>query len=235
LASALIADFSFAQQLYQHNRRKREERSGISDAMRRYSSRRPCSHIPYLRESTQEGLTILRRRIRKAAPGADPTVSANDEAAVKIWHGVALDFRLRARLGRLGLWRVHGELDRSRAHIDDAARLAVERSAGRLRSIRSNQFPRRRAFCGRGDCLTAASGWRAARGLFRYSPQGELLRSWLVGSDLPQARPTRLAVGLDPVSQRQALFVATAGAGLLIVNSSWGRGPILPAEPGCTT
>ena len=129
------------------------------------------------------------------------------------------------------LWRAQSELGRSRAAVDQAERLAVERTRWTPPVSAFEAVPAAPHFVD--AALFADSLWLAARaGLFRYSPQGELQRAWRVGVELPQAPPTRLAVGLDPVSQRRALFVATAGAGLLAVSETEQIDQILPAEPG---
>ena len=71
--------------------------------------------------------------------------------------------------------------------------------------------------------------WLAGRGgLLRYSPEGELVRMWQVGADLPPAPITALATGLDPRGEGPALFAATAGEGLLIVGEQ-GRVELLRA------
>lgn len=129
------------------------------------------------------------------------------------------------------LWQAQSELGRSRTAIDQAARLAVERSRWTPPAAAFEPIPAAPQFVD--AAVFADSLWLAARaGLFRYSPQGDLLRVWRVGIELPQAPPTRLAVGLDPASQRQALFVATAGAGLLAVSATEEIDQILPAEAG---
>ena len=65
----------------------------------------------------------------------------------------------------------------------------------------------------------AGSVWLAGSGgLARYSPDGRLERQWTAGADLPGAPLTALAVGLDPRGGGPALFAATAGEGLLIVD-----------------
>jgi ligand-binding sensor domain-containing protein len=68
-------------------------------------------------------------------------------------------------------------------------------------------------------------------GVFVYSAQGALVRHYRVGWELPAAPPKGLALGLSTSKVGRALYVATAGEGLLILDgldgSSGTQGDIL--------
>jgi ligand-binding sensor domain-containing protein len=56
-------------------------------------------------------------------------------------------------------------------------------------------------------------------GVFEYGAQGSLRRQFRVGQELPPAPPTAVAVGLSTSKAGRALYAATAGEGLLILDS----------------
>jgi len=56
-------------------------------------------------------------------------------------------------------------------------------------------------------------------GIFEYESQGSLRKHYRVGLDLPPAPPTSLAIGLSTAKAGRALYVATSGEGLLILDS----------------
>jgi hypothetical protein len=150
---------------------------------------------------------------------------------MKTWRVIAAVAACAAVWGGWTLWRANSELIRSRATVSQAESLAADRIRWTPPPSAFESVPAEPQFVD--ATVFADSVWLAARaGLFRYSPQGELQRSWRVGSELPQAPPTRLAVGLDPASQRRALFVATAGAGLLAVSETEQIDRISPTEEG---
>lgn len=151
---------------------------------------------------------------------------------MKGWRAIAAAVVVVCAVGWAGwsLWRAGSELGRSRASVESQAREAVERRRWEPPPPLWETVPMAAQFVD--AAIFDDSLWLAANaGVFRYSPQGELLRSWRVGQELPQASPTRLATGLDPVSQRPALFVATAGAGLLAFRTDEQIDQILPVEP----
>ncbi len=61
-------------------------------------------------------------------------------------------------------------------------------------------------------------------GISEYDSQGSLRQRYRVGQDLPASPPTALAVGLSSSKAGRALYVATAGEGLLILESLDGNG-----------
>ncbi|MBI1355622.1 MAG: hypothetical protein GC160_14890 [Acidobacteria bacterium] len=147
------------------------------------------------------------------------------------WAGWGLAALLGAAAwGGWTLWRAHGELALSRGRVDAAARLAVERTRVAPPELGFEVIPATPQYSD--GAVFAGDLWLVgAAGVFRYGSGGELSRAWLVGRDLPPAPATRAAAGLDPKTQKQALFVATAGAGLLVFDERGGVEQVLPAEP----
>ena len=135
-----------------------------------------------------------------------------------------------AAWGGWTLWRAQSELSRSRGASEAAARLAVQRHRLPPAASRFEVVPAAPRFTD--GALFVGDLWLVGEaGVFRYGSGGELTRSWLAGADLPPAAATRAATGLDPLTQKPALFVATAGAGLLAFDSDGGVEQILPADP----
>ena len=61
--------------------------------------------------------------------------------------------------------------------------------------------------------------------IVEYQPDGDVRRQFRVGLDLPAAPPAAMAAGLSTEAGKQALYVATAGEGLLVIGgSAEGRG-----------
>lgn len=150
---------------------------------------------------------------------------------LKGWRGVAATVAVCA-VGWAGwsLWRAGNELGRSRDSLERQPREAVERRRWEPAPPLWEAVPMAARFVD--AAIFEDSLWLAGQaGVFRYSPEGELLRSWRVGQDLPQAPPTRMASGLDPTSQQPALFVATAGAGMLAFRADGQIDQILPVDP----
>lgn len=110
-------------------------------------------------------------------------------------------------------------IERAGEAVTAAGRIAFERRAwegpsGGFEIVSARQDLRDAAWF-------AGSLWLAGKGgLGRYSPEGALMRQWLVGPDLPAAPLTALAAGLDPRDGGPGLFAATAGEGLLIVSEA---------------
>ncbi len=61
-------------------------------------------------------------------------------------------------------------------------------------------------------------------GVFVYNAEGELERHYRVGLELPPAQPTGVAIGLSLSKAGRALYVTTAGEGLLILDGLDGSG-----------
>lgn len=161
---------------------------------------------------------VPRQRLSASAPALVPALVVATILGAAGWAG-------------WGLWRADRELDRSQVRVEQAARLAVERRRWQPPPARFEAVAGRPQFVD--AAIFADSLWLAARGgVFRYSPQGDLLRAWRVGIDLPPSPPNAVATGLDPATRRPALFVATAGAGLLAFSADEQVDQILPAEAG---
>src|SRR5580658_8593839 len=91
------------------------------------------------------------------------------------------------------------------------------------------------------DPVTAVPGFRdlavyketiavsARAGLFLYSPNGALLRSYRAGMELPPAELGSMSAGIAAGSAEPELFIATRGEGLLAFNGTRFR-QILPAD-----
>ena len=130
-------------------------------------------------------------------------VAAIVVAAAAVWAGLALR-------------EASGALERGRETVAQAGRFAFERRAWQPPASGFEMLPARQDL--RDAAWFAGSLWLAGSGgLGRYAAGGGLERQWLVGSDLPAAPLTALAVGLDPRESKPALFASTAGEGLLIV------------------
>ncbi|MEX2301623.1 MAG: hypothetical protein WD733_11835 [Bryobacterales bacterium] len=69
-------------------------------------------------------------------------------------------------------------------------------------------------------------------GVFVYNGQGALERHYRVGLELPAAPPQGLATGVSTTKVGRALYVATAGEGLLVLDGLEGTGETQVENPG---
>lgn len=122
--------------------------------------------------------------------------------------------------GALMIWQT------SRAISDSAGAIAIEsRIAFEVRTPQASAATPFETISSpapfRGGALFDGSLFLAgATRIVEYNPDGEVRREYRAGLDLPAAPPAAMAAGLSTEAGEQALYVATAGEGLLVIGGS---------------